>query len=385
MIKKYLASLLHKNFDHIPTESQEILIEKLSEFISDDVPNTIFLLKGYAGTGKTSIIGSLVKTLEELKLKSVLLAPTGRAAKVLSGYSQKSAYTIHKKIYRQKATTDALGTFTLDKNFNTETLFIVDEASMIYNSSVETSIFGSGQLLQDLLEYVYSGFKCKLLFLGDTAQLPPVGLNISPALDMGVLKSYGYKVTEVVLTEVIRQSKDSGILSNATKIRNQIQENSNFKSQLKLPKISLRKFNDIKRINGQELIEKVTNCYDKYGIEQTIIICRSNVRANKYNAGIRSSILYRETQIEAGDMLMVVKNNYFWIQDNAAIDFIANGDIVKIIKIFKYEDIYDFRFVDVRLQFVDYNNLEIDAKIMLNTLTLETASLPSEDNQKLFF
>ncbi len=386
MLTSFISNKIKENFKHIPTPSQEILIEKISEFVFNEADTSIFLLKGFAGTGKTSIIAALVKTLEELERKSVLLAPTGRAAKVLSSYAGKQAYTIHKKIYRQRTSYDAAGQFALDKNLHKNTIFIVDEASMIANSGNDISIFGSGRLLDDLVGYVYTGKSCKLILLGDTAQLPPVNLEISPALDKNYLRSSYYQnITEVVLTDIVRQSLDSGILFNATTVRQQLSDVIDTSSKLPLPQFTTKKFQDIKSINGQELIEEVTNAYYKHGVDQSIVVCRSNKRANKYNQGIRNSILFLETEISVGDLLMVVKNNYFWMKASEQMDFIANGDIVEVVKIYRYETRYDYRFADVRIRFNDYQDTEVDAKIFLDTLNIETASLSNDDMQKFFF
>ncbi|OFX88591.1 MAG: ATP-dependent endonuclease [Bacteroidetes bacterium GWF2_33_16] len=380
MLTDHIKKSILKNLGHEPTSDQLKLIENLSDFIIDNDSRKIFLVKGYAGTGKTTVISALVKTTEELNYKSLLLAPTGRAAKVLSSYSQKSAYTIHKKIYRQKSSKDGFGTFILNINLFSNTLFIVDEASMISNHSNDLSIFGSGQLLNDLLTFVYNDKNCKLILVGDTAQLPPVGIELSPALDAGYLSSYNYKVTEVVLTEVLRQSKESGVLFNATLVRNIINT-----KPVDFPKIQTDSFTDIESLAGNDLIEKISDSYDKYGLENTIIITRSNKRANQYNKGIRTKILWREEEIAVGDFIMIVKNNYFWIIENEDIDFIANGDIAEIVKIKKYTERYGFRFADVVLRFIDYNNVEIGCKIILDTLEINTAALSSEDNKKLFY
>lgn len=380
MLKDHIKSCILKNFEHEPTRGQVKLIENLSEFILDDDPHQLFILKGYAGTGKTTVISALVRATEELKIRSLLLAPTGRAAKVLSSYSKKPAFTIHKKIYRQKSSKDGFGTFVLNANLYSNTLFIVDEASMISNQSNDISIFGSGRLLNDLLEFVYNDKNCKLILIGDTAQLPPVGIELSPALDIDVLSSFNYKVKEIVLTQVLRQSEESGILFNATQVRSNI-----LSKPVEFPKIQVDQFNDIETLSGNELIEKINDSYDKYGLENTIVITRSNKRANQYNKGIRSKILWREEEIAVGDFIMVVKNNYFWISDNENIDFIANGDIAEIIQIKKYTERYGFRFADVVIRLIDYNNIEITCKIILDTLDINSAALTSDDNKKLFY
>ena len=381
MIKNHLKTLLSQNLPFEPTKSQLELIQVLSAYIFSNEPDEIMLIKGYAGTGKTTMLYSVTKALQSLKIKVVLLAPTGRAAKVLAGYTKLPAFTIHKKIYRQTSSSDGFGRFVLDKNLHKNTYFIVDEASMISNESSENSVFGSGRLLDDLLEYVYSGENCRLVLVGDTAQLPPVGLNISPALEVGSLEEYGFGVQMVELTEVVRQTRESGILINATEIRNRIGSDiagSGFFSLL------VNNFTDVEKISGGDLIESISSSYGKYGIFDTTIVTRSNKRANLYNKGIRNSILYRENEIERGDLLMVVKNNYFWADEEMKLDFIANGDIAEVTQIYKYEELYGFRFANVSLQFVDYENVEIDCKIFLESLNIETASLTYEQNRELF-
>ncbi len=380
MLKDHIKSIILEKLNHKPTKGQDDLIDGLSKFILDENPDKIFLVKGYAGTGKTTVMSALVNAFKKLRIKSVLLAPTGRAAKVLSSYSKKNAYTIHKKIYRQKSSKDGFGVFVLDANLHSDTFFIVDEASMISNNSNDISVFGSGRLLDDLIKYVYNNKKCKLILIGDTAQLPPVGIAISPALDTKELAHYGFPVISYDLKEVVRQDQESGVLANATEIRNLIANNCN-----DFPKLNLNNVTDIEKIAGSDLIESIADSYNKSGYEGTMIITRSNKRANQFNKGIRSQILWREEEIEAGDYLMVVKNNYFWIDDNDKIDFIANGDIAEIVKIKKYTERYGFRFADVVLRFIDYDDFEIDCKIILDTLDINSASLTSEDNKQLFY
>ncbi len=381
MIKNHLIKILSKNIAFTPTQSQLQLIEVLAGYIFSDEPDEIMLIKGYAGTGKTTMLFTLTHALLSLKIRSVLMAPTGRAAKVLSGYTNMPAYTIHKKIYRQKSSTDGFGKFVLDKNLYKNTYFIVDEASMISNELNDSSIFGSGKLLDDLLEYVYSGENCRLVLVGDTAQLPPVGLNLSPALEALALENYGFSVKEVELKEVVRQSEDSGILVNATQIRNRIMSEEQCTGFFP---INITDFTDVEQISGNELIESISSAYDKFGIFETTIVTRSNKRANIYNKGIRSSILFRENEIEKGDLLMVIKNNYFWMEEESKLDFIANGDIAEIVSIYSYEEMYDYRFANVCLRFIDYDNEELDCKIFLETLTLESASFNYDQNRQLF-
>lgn len=381
MIKNHLKVLLTQNLSFTPTTCQEHLIEGLSDFITSDEPDKIILIKGYAGTGKTTMIYALTQTLQILKIRSVLMAPTGRAAKVMANYTSLPAFTIHKKIYRQQTSADGMGRFVLNNNLYKNTYFIVDEASMISNQPNESSVFGSGRLLDDLLEYVFSGQNCRLVLVGDTAQLPPVSLNISPALERDMLEHYGFGVDEYELKEVVRQEQDSGVLFNATQIRSRI---TNEEQQFGFFPLAMKSFSDVQKINGGDLIEEISSCYDKYGLFETTVITRSNKRANLYNKGIRGSILYKENEIECGDLLMVVKNNYFWLDEDMELDFIANGDIAEVTHIYGYEELYEFRFANVSLRFIDYENVEIDCKIFLETLSIETASFTQEQNRQLF-
>lgn len=373
MIKENFINKLSQNLSYTPTEEQALVMAKLVTFVFKATGREVFLLKGYAGTGKSSLVGALVKTLSQFSMKSVLLAPTGRAAKVFGQYANTTAYTIHKKIYRQKSFSPDMTGFTLTDNRHKQTLFIVDEASMIADSA-DTS----GHLLSDLIEYVYSSIGCKLILIGDTAQLPPVGQLNTPALDELALSEYSLKVTEVTLTEVIRQSLTSGILYNATKLRNIMQE-----EMFRTPKIEIKNFPDIENITGADLIEKLETAYSNGGKEQTIIITRSNKRANIFNDGVRGRILYREEELESGDLLMIAKNNYFWGEKIEEIDFIANGDVAQVVKVKSYSDMYGFRFADVTLHLIDYD-VDIDAKIMLDTLHLEYPSLTPELSNQFF-
>jgi exodeoxyribonuclease V len=370
---------LCKNLGNIPTDDQSDALKKIATYVCNNNNDVIFLMTGYAGTGKTSIISSVVKTLDLLRMRSVLLAPTGRAAKVLASYSGRQAFTIHKKIYRQKSSKDGFGSFSLDRNLHKNTFFIVDEASMVSNSSGDSSLFGSGRLLDDLIEYVYSGTECKLILVGDTAQLPPVGSILSPALDPSSLGAYGFGLITCELTQVVRQSETSGVLMNATRVRLQVAENN-----LVHPAIDIINFKDTIRITGEELIDEISSAYGTCGMEGTIIVVNSNKQANRYNQGIRNRIFFREEEISPGDMVMVVKNNYFIIdEDEDGAGFIANGDIAEVKKIRKYEERYGFRFADMVLKFPDYN-LEIESKVMMDVLHLDTPALPSEKNKELF-
>ncbi len=383
----FIYSEVEQVFEHQLLTKQKILLKKLSYFVTNsDTADEIFLMKGYAGTGKTSMIAALIKVFEKLKIKSILLAPTGRAAKMLSFFSKKDAYTIHKKIYRQKTSYEGFGKFEIDVNLKKDTFFIIDEASMISNQFFENSIFGSGRLLDDLIKHVYNDKNCKLILIGDTAQLPPVKLNISPALNKKELETFGKKVIEYELTEVIRQSKNSGILFNATNIRNIISDNSwsfENKKLYRFPKLTIKNFDDIKKVKGADIVELISEAYDNYSENEVAIICRSNKRANRYNMGIRNMILFREDEIASGDLLMIVKNNYFWAEDIDKIDFIANGDTAEILRINSYSEMYGFRFADVILKFTDYDS-EIDAKIILDTLHSESPALTQKQNKELW-
>jgi exodeoxyribonuclease V len=381
VLKLHIASLLSGNPEFQLTESQSAAVDKLSEFILSRETDDIFLIRGYAGTGKTTLISQLTNALDSLQLKSVLLAPTGRAAKVLMSYTGKNAWTIHKKIYRQKSSTDGFGTFVLDKNLHKYTWFIVDEASMISNETAENSVFGSGRLLEDLLEYVYSGEGCRLILSGDTAQLPPVGLDISPALDKKRLEATGFGVIESELSDVVRQKTESGILINATRIRNMLFSES---WQGGFFRVQTRGFADVIRLSGGELTDQISESYGKCGVFETTVLTRSNKRANLYNKGIRNSVLFRDSEISRGDLLMIVKNNYFWINEETNMEFIANGDITEITHIFGYEDMYGFRFANVSLRFPDYEDAEMECKIILDSIGVESASLTREDLVRLF-
>lgn len=380
MINSHLSRQIRQNFPHTPTNEQLFALNILADFLLSANENSALLLKGYAGTGKTSLVGALVKTMSGLKQKSVLLAPTGRAAKVLSNYAGQQAFTIHKKIYRQDAFSNDLSAFHPSDNLHKDTLFIVDEASMISNQGIDSHYFGSGRLLDDLIHYVYSGENCRLMLMGDTAQLPPVMQVESPALQADILKGYNLQVDEIQLTEVVRQDLNSGILYNATLLRDSLRNN-----RVEIyPKLTVKGFADIQMINGSELIEAISNAYSKDGLDDTIVISRSNKRANIYNNGIRNQILYREEELSTGDRLMIVKNNYFWTRNNKEIDFIANGEIVQVLRVRNESHVYGFRFCDVTVRFQDYD-MELDIKILLDTLQTEAPALPKELNDKLFY
>jgi exodeoxyribonuclease-5 len=378
-----LFQLLLRNFPFETTSGQRTLLGKLSEFILGDNSDHIFVIRGYAGTGKTTLVSSLVKTLPALKGKTFLLAPTGRAAKVLSNYTGKQGYTIHKKIYIRKPTADGGAAFQLQQNLHHDTIFIVDEASMISNSGglTQGGYFGNGSLLDDLVEYVFSGTNCKLIFIGDTAQLPPVGMEVSPALDTEFLKaSYYFQVDSFELTEVLRQAESSGILSNATVLRQQLKEAKDMQ-----PHFALKGFKDIARIDGAELEDALNNAYSRYGAEDTMIVCRSNKRANIYNQQIRARIRWQENELSAGDLMMVVKNNYYWLPEESKAGFIANGDIIEILKVGEIREMHGFRFADVRMRMVDYpEEPELEVRLLLNTIMTEAPALSQEDNKRLY-
>lgn len=378
MLSDYFIQRLSENLPYVPTEEQAGLVARLAEFLWDDNVPSVFVIKGYAGTGKTSLVGALVKTLEAFERACVLLAPTGRAAKVFASYAAHPAYTIHKKIYRQRAFTGDFTGFQLAHNAHKNTFFIVDEASMIANEAAEGAHYGSGLLLDDLFDFVYSGAGCRLILLGDTAQLPPVGQVRSPALDEEYLRRYGYPVFSCELTHVVRQVEESGVLFNATRLRNAMQENP-----LPVPSIAWRRFPDVSLVGGDELIEVLSSAYRRDGMDETIIVTRSNKRANIFNQGIRNRILYREEELASGDLLLVARNNYFWSEKYEKLDFIANGDVARVVRVRRVCEMYGFRFADVVLYFPDYEE-EMEAKVILDTLHSESPSLTAEENTRLF-
>ena len=404
MINSFLSAKICENFGFPPTDEQFEAINLMGQFLTSRRGMELLLLRGYAGTGKTTLVGALVKTLASLKQPVVLMAPTGRAAKVFSSYSGCPAYTIHKRIYRQKSITDD-SSFSLNVNLSKHTLFIVDEASMIANDGLSSSVFGTGRLLDDLIQYVYSGEGCRLMLMGDTAQLPPVGEEESPALSPSLLQSYGLEVFEMTLTQVMRQLSESGILYNATKIREHLHtlQNPSFETELELsqPPFSLPlrvgqsgasdSFPDVRRITGDELIDSLESSYSRWGADDCMIICRSNKRANIYNQGIRNRILYRDEELTSGDRLMIVKNNYYWIERVAReerqpqpLSFIANGDIAVVRRVRRTRELYGFRYADVLLRFPDYDDYELEATVLLDTLHSESPVLTREESNRLF-
>lgn len=379
MINDHIKSQIYSKFSFTPTKGQNKIIENLANWISEPEYDTVFILNGYAGTGKTTLISAFATTLAELRIKPILLAPTGRAAKVVAQMTGMPAHTIHKKIYRQKSLADAEARFLLNFNKEKDAVFIVDEASMIADYSMDGSVFGSGSLLDDLFEYVRSGERCRVMFVGDAAQLPPVGHDLSPALNPERMKVYGPVIYET-LDEVVRQQMDSGILFNATMVRCMLDAGI-----YEIPLFDTS-YPDFEAISGAEVLEKVEECYSRYGRDDVIVITRSNKRANRFNEGIRRLTLCAEEAIESGDMLMVVKNNYHFTEreEDCKIDFVANGDTARLMRIRRYHDLYGFRFADAVLRFADYDDYELDCKILLDTLTSEAPALTAEQNKSLF-
>lgn len=372
-----------KYLGHEPTEGQIQFFKNFEKFISEKSEFSAFVLRGFAGTGKTSTMKALVKMLPKYKLKSTLLAPTGRAAKVLSNYTTKQASTIHKKIYRRKSSVDLAAGFLLAENKHKDTIFIVDESSMISGSIHDSAgvHWSKDSLLDDLIKYVYEvDENCKILFIGDTAQLPPVGSEISPALSKNMLEThYGLTVYTTELTEVMRQEQASGILFNATTIRKQIADNNHFS-----PSLITKGYKDFYAINGDRLGDGLQYAYDKYGMEDTLVICRSNKNANQYNQQIRARILFREEEISAGDYLMVVKNNYFWLPEEEQ-GFIANGELLKVLRVRKEEELHGFKFAEVSVQLVDFEKQPVlTVKVLMNTLYSESPALTQAEQKHLY-
>ena len=382
MQKKEFYQLLLKDFPFVPTTKQQTLLSMLAEFCCEPSKDTLFLLKGYAGTGKTTIIGTLVKYLWKIKMKYILLAPTGRAAKVIANYSGKQAHTIHRYIYYPKKTNNGSMQFQLKQNKARDTVFIVDEASMISDRPSDQKLFENGSLLDDLMLFVYAGHNCKIIFIGDTAQLPPVKLDVSPALKEDSLERDFYKkVKYIELDDVVRQAGGSGILMNATQIRECLTDGFYESFQFELANYP----DVIRLVDGHDIMNALNDSYHESGHEESVIILRSNKRANIYNQQIRNRILFREDEIASGDHLMVVKNNYYWLDTKSKAGFIANGDIIKILEIQKIIDLYGFRFAEVTIMMVDYPDQNpFDTVLILDTLTSETPSLPYEDSNRLY-
>lgn len=379
MLNTYIAGQIYAKISFDATVSQKKVVENLSEYLSSPDYSSIFILNGYAGTGKTTLIAALVQVLRAMNIPCVLLAPTGRAAKVLAQYSGTEAHTIHKRIYRQRTNADYESKYSLDINREKGCVFIVDETSMLSDSTPDGQIFGSGSLLEDLITYVRSGRQCRLILVGDDAQLPPVGADRSPALDATAMRSYG-EVVYSSMTDVVRQDAASGILRNATALRQMLEC-----GEVEVPHIDLN-YPDIESIGGGEFLECLEDAYARYGRDETIVITRSNKRANRFNEGIRRYILSAEEQIESGDRLMVVKNNYYYTErmEKSPMSFIANGDIALLKRIRRFEDFYGFHFADAILSFGDYGNTEIECKILLDTLSSESPSLTREQSRQLF-
>ncbi len=384
-----------QQFGFPPTPEQAQALDVFVQFMTDSNPHAVMILRGSAGTGKTSLSGAIVRTLRAVRQKVMLLAPTGRAAKVFSLNSGMPAYTIHRRIYREKAFAGVDGQFNLNDNLYTDTLFMVDEASMIANLGLGGTTFGSGCLLDDLIHFVYQGRNDRLLLIGDKAQLPPVGEEESPALSAAMLQGYGLSVYECDLNEVVRLSQQSGILFNATRIRQMITHDD----ITQLPKIRFSGFSDIREMPGAELIEALGDSYHQVGLDDTIVVTRSNKRANIFNQGIRNMVLDREEELESGDMLMIVKNNYYWmeeerkkikeseerkVQSNELPAFLANGDRAKVMKVSRRIDLYGFHFTTLLLKFPDYDNYELEATVLLDTLTSEAPALTHDQQEQLF-
>ena len=374
MIQDQLKYSILQTFGLPPTAEQEHALDVFAAFMLDRQEQSVMILRGCAGTGKTTLAGAIVRALARLGQKLILLAPTGRAAKVFSLNAGHAAYTIHRRIYRQKSAGD-LSAFSLNDNLNRDTLFIVDEASMIANEGFSESAFGSGCLLDDLMQFVYNGMNCRMMLIGDKAQLPPVGEEESPALTTSVLRGYGMSVYECDLNQVLRQSEDSGILWNATRIRG---------GEMVLPQIRLKGFADIQVVTGDELIESLSSSYSRVGMDETIVVTRSNKRANIYNQGIRNTVLDREDELCRGDQLMIVKNNYYWTENSKEISFLANGDVAVVQRVRHVHEQYGFRFAEVTMQFPDYDDYELTATVILDSLMTEAPALTREQQQHLY-
>ncbi len=373
---------LIQDFSFTPTLKQDVVLQKLADFVVSKEKDTLFLLKGYAGTGKTTLIGTLIKNIWKVKLSYVILAPTGRAAKVISNYANSPAQTIHRAIYYPKRNSSGGLAFQLKQNKSRNTIFIVDEASMIPDTPSDSKLFENGSLLDDLMLYVYSGHNCKILFIGDTAQLPPIRLEVSPALNLETLSlGFNKEVTHIELDEVVRQASDSGILMNATRLREFL--NEGFYTSFEF---TLNGYPDVVRlIDGHEIIDALQDSYTQSGHEESVIIVRSNKRANTYNQQIRSRILFQENELSAGDYVMVVKNNYFWLDPKSEASFIANGDTIKILEIFAIKELYGFRFAEVKVSLVDYpNHKPFETVLILDTISAETPSMSYEDSNRLY-
>lgn len=365
-------------FGFEPTTDQNQAIDAILQFLLSREDDEVFVLKGYAGTGKTTLVSALIKLFDRMKVPSVLMAPTGRAAKVFASYSHHPATTIHKKIYRQKMVTGAYGGFSLGENLHDHCIFFVDEASMIGNSAEDASMFGSGRLLEDMLKYIYCGRHCKLVLMGDTAQLPPVGRDLSPALDKDYLQQLGFQVNMVELRQVLRQQGDSLLLENATALRENIADRMVFD----LPQIAVNKL-DVIRLQGEDLVDAISASYYQVGMDECKIICRSNKRAVLFNQGIRARVLYKEDELSSGDLLMVAKNNYFWSQPYKEIPFIANGDLLEVLRVRRSMEMYGFRFADLEVRLLD-SDCEMSVRVLLDALTAEAPALDAASQERLY-
>lgn len=382
MISSQFYNVLRNKFPFEPTVKQDVFFQQIAIFLTNNNSDELFLLKGYAGTGKTTVISELVNNLASIQKKYVLLAPTGRAAKVIANYSNKPAFTIHKKIYFPKKGRSGSVGFTLKENKHTNTVFIIDESSMISDVVTDSKLYENGSLLDDLISYVYSGSNCKMILIGDTAQLPPVQLEISPALNSDTLSmNYNKEVFSIELDEVMRQAEKSGILYNATELRELLKD-----SFITDFRFNLRGFKDIVRLtDGFDIQEAIESAYRNYSIEDTCFIVRSNKRANQYNQQIRTKILDKESELSVGDFLMVVKNNYFWLKDSDEAGFIANGDIVEVLEIFAFKELYSFNFAKVKIRMVDYPDQKpFETIVLLNTITSESPSLTYDESNRLY-
>lgn len=382
MISAQFYKILSQSFPFSPTYKQDIFFQQIAEFITNENQDEIFVLKGYAGTGKTTVISNIVNNLVEVKKKYVLLAPTGRAAKVIANYSNKPAFTIHKKIYFPKKGAGGGVTFTMQQNKHKNTIFIVDESSMISDSDSGDKMYANGSLLDDLIFYVYTGHNCKMILLGDTAQLPPVNMDVSPALNIDSLSMhYDKEVKSIELDEVMRQEENSGILFNATELRDLLKDDLYDTFQFKL-----KGFKDIVRLtDGYDIQDAINSAYSNYSIEDTAFIVRSNKRANQYNQQIRTRILDKESELSTGDFLMVVKNNYFWLKETDEAGFIANGDIIEVLEMFGIMELYGFKFAKVKIRMVDYpNQIPFETILLLDTITSESPSLTYEESNRLY-
>ncbi|MBP8790459.1 MAG: AAA family ATPase [Breznakibacter sp.] len=381
MLANYIIEKIKSNFSYEPTPSQHNVITGMASLLTSEAVRPVMIINGYAGSGKTALMASFCAVAQELEVALTLMAPTGRAAKVLSGFTGLPAHTIHKSIYRQDVAMDYNSGFSLNFNRDAGAVFIVDEASMISNAPTGETDFGTGRLLEDLLDFVFSRKNCKLILMGDSAQLPPVGSDIGPALDENYLRQYGVDVQSFFLTDVVRQQQESGILKNSLLLRQLIFQDPPVAGY---PKFDLKNAPDVERIGGADLIETLSGCYDRYGVENTLVVTRSNKRANQYNQGIRNTVFYKEEAITRGDYLMVMKNNYYWLREEKKGDFIANGDIAEIARINGYAELYGHRFADVSLCFVDQENREVDVKILMDTINSDLPKLTHQEEEQFY-